>query len=153
MCKSKVQQNLPEMCCRNGKKELYINGVKCTEMDKKTFIDPETREVIIVKGNYLANIKLEKLSGYLYLKKNGAFEWIFIGLSFLVMLMALFLLSGAIGGGLGGVLAVGAAYFNTAILLSKQNKIVKGILCSLVIVASCVIWWLFYSFIVALMFL
>ena len=119
-----------------GKKELYINGIKCTKMDKKIFIDPETREVIIVKGNYLANIKLEKLSGDLYLKKNGAFEWIFIGLSFLVMLMALFLLSGAIGGGLGGVLAVGAAYFNTAILLSKQNKIVKGILCSLVIVAS-----------------
>ena len=136
-----------------GKKVLLINGVKCLKTDKKTFADPETKEVIVLKGNYLGSVKLEKKSGTVFLKKNGGFEWTFVILSFLVTIMSFALLSGAIGGGIGGALGVVAAYLNTSILFSKQSKGVKGLLCSLVIIGSCVLWWIIYTFIIVLMLL
>lgn len=133
-----------------GKKQLYINGVKCNKMDKKSFIDPETRDLITIKGSFIGNVTLTRKNKTFYLVKNSAFDWTFICLSFVVLIMAFALLSGAIGGGLGGVLAILAASFNTSILRSKLNKPVKAIACLAIILASCIIWWLVYIFIVSL---
>ena len=135
-----------------GKKQLSINGVKCTKMDKKSFVDPETRELLTIKGSLITNISITKKSGTYYLVKNSPFDWLFICLSFAVMVMALVLLSGVLGGGLGGVLAIFAASFNTSILRSKLNKVVKAIICLAITLASCVAWWLIYTFVVVLIF-
>ena len=136
-----------------GKKELSINGVKCNKIDKKTFVEKDTKNVMIVKGSFLTNIKLERTNGDIYLKKNGGLEWTFFFLSFIVAIMSFALLSGAIGGGLGGALAVVAIYVNTIILMTNMHKAVKIIACTSVIIGACIIWWLIYTFIVVLILL
>ena len=50
-----------------GRKNLYVNGEKCNKIGKKDYVDPETKELIVLKGSFLSNIKIEKRSESFYL--------------------------------------------------------------------------------------
>lgn len=136
-----------------GRKNLYVNGEKCNKIGKKDYVDPETKELIVLKGSFLSNIKIEKRSESFYLVKNSAFDWVFICLSFVVLLMSFALLSGGLGGALGGGLSVLAATFNVSILRSKTEKWLKALFCILISAGACLAWWLIYPTIAALIFL
>lgn len=137
-----------------GTKSLYVNGIRCSKLDKKSFVHPETKELIIIKGNMLSNIILETRStGLVYLAKNTPLDWILIFSSFIVAIVALVMRTGAIGGGLGGVAAVLAAYLNSSFVRSDMNKALKVIICISVIVGALLLWYASFGIIASLIYL
>lgn len=136
-----------------GTKSLYVNGVKCSKLDKKSFVHPETKELIIIKGTMLSNITLSsKSTGLIYLAKNKPLDWVLIYSSFLVILVAIMLKVGGLWCGLAGAGAVLAAYLNSSFIRSDMNKALKTLLCFSVSLGTIALWYGVVAILVSLIF-
>ncbi len=129
-----------------GKRSLTVNGVPLTKTGKRQFSvtkEDGTVSYITVKGSFLSGISLLTSEGEVVLVKNKWYDWVFIFLP-LVGIVVGVAGCGAIGGGLSAFFGLLGAFVNATLLRSKLSMPVKILLCIVVFAVVSAVWFLLY---------
>ena len=136
-----------------GGKSLTVNGKKTEKLSKNQFMYSEdsAKHFIDVKGNYFKGVVLTFQNGFkVELGKNAWYNWLFVVLPFIGMIIALAGIFGANGGlsvgmsaligAIGGAGSFLAAFLNQVLLKTLIKNTYLSIVISIVITAAwCVI--------------
>ena len=129
-----------------GKKSLTANGVPLTKTGKRQFSvtkEDGTVSYITVKGSFLSGISLLTSEGEVVLVKNKWYDWVFIFLP-LVGIVVGVAGCGALGGGLSAFFGLLGAFVNATLLRAKLSMSVKIPLCIVVFAVVSAVWFLLY---------
>lgn len=129
-----------------GKKSLTANGVLLPKIGKKQFSvtkEDGTVSYITVKGSFLSGISLLTSEGEVVLVKNKWYDWVFIFLP-LVGIVVGVAGCGAIGGGLSAFFGLLGAFVNATLLRSKLSMPIRILLCIAVFAVVSAVWFLLY---------
>lgn len=129
-----------------GKRSLTVNGVPLTKTGKRQFSvtkEDGTVSYITVKGSFLSGISLLTSEGEVVLVKNKWYDWVFIFLP-LVGIVVGVAGCGALGGGLSAFFGLLGAFVNATLLRAKLSMSVKIPLCIVVFAVVSAVWFLLY---------
>lgn len=128
-----------------GRRKLSINGKELEKTGRKIFCDKESGSLIeyTAKGSFLTGVTIISSNGENFvLAKNKWYDWVMIFLPLLGMALAL--LCGALGGGLGALFCLLGAVINALIARSSMPVPVKIILQIVVVLVVNAIWFALY---------